>query len=119
MRDKRRADPTQSKVLWPTVCVPASGQAEPEEFRSGRYPEHSLPAVSEQATCWPRGRYVPTCHTPARPDQLGQLRLRTIDDFRNLMRGDTARGCELGQDAGESLDADAFEFVSQSVITLK
>jgi hypothetical protein len=41
---------------------------------------------------------------------------RNTDDFRNLMRGDTARGCELGQDAGASLDADAFEFVSQSVI---
>jgi len=36
--------------------------------------------------------------------------------FSNLMRGDTARGCELGQDADASLDADAFEFVSQSVI---
>ena len=36
--------------------------------------------------------------------------------FRNLMRGDTARDCELGQGVGVSLDADVFQFVSQSVI---
>jgi hypothetical protein len=33
----------------------------------------------------------------------GPVASRTTDDFRNLMRGDTARGCELGREAGASI----------------